>query len=143
MSILKLKKVVIILDEKMYELFKNAMDNQAESIKEITKIVEKVENMNTEAMLTIDEANKRMQETFNTGNKNWRIAFQTLIISICILILGSLAIYFTTPFQASATAESTAISTSSSKSTDNNKNESHSNNKNTYKNVDDGKLKGE
>ena len=119
------------------------MDNQAESIKEITKIVEKVENMNTEAMLTIDESNKRMQETFNTGNKNWRIAFQTLIISICILILGSLAIYFMTPFQAYAKAESTAISNSSSKSTDNNKNESHSNNKNIDKNVSNGKLKGE
>ena len=152
MSILKLKKVVIILDEfknnincddRLYELLKNAMDNQAESIKEITNIVEKVENMNTEAMLTIDESNKRMQETFNTGNKNWRIAFQTLIISICILILGSLAIYFMTPFQAYAKAESTAISNSSSKSTDNNKTESHSNNKNIDKNVSNGKLKGE
>lgn len=126
----------------MYELFKNAMDNQAESIKEITKIVEKVENMNTEAMLTIDEANKRMQETFNTGNKNWRIAFQTLIISICILILGSLGIYFLTPFQASASAEATSTSTSSSNSTDNN-NTSNSNNKNIDKNNNNSKLKEE
>lgn len=129
----------------MYELFKNAMDNQTESIKEITKIVEKVENMNTEAMLTIDESNKRMQEAFNTGNKNWRIAFQTFVISICILILGSLSIYFFSPNDISATAtaesESASVSTSSSNSTDNNKNTSKSDNKD--KDESESKLKGE
>ena len=108
------------LEEKLYDMIKKGMDNQQESIKYLSDVVNKITDSQEQTMLLLDETNRRTQEHANKESENWRKATIGCVLIICLMFLGMIAIYFITPFESSSTSisESVAISESNSYSED-------------------------
>ena len=137
MSILKLKKVVIILDEfknnincddRLYELLKDTLDQQKEILKSNNETLSKYCASMDETMLLMDgriekESKEKLDTMKHMSTENkWTVVITCGIVSLSFVILAIayLLIYFFSPSDITATANSTSISSSVSSSKDNN-----------------------
>lgn len=109
-----------IYNDKMYELFKNAMANQDKCIEYLSSTVEKITTSNESVMLLLDETNRRTQEHADRESANWRKAIIWCIGLICATFLGVVAIYFLTPWESVSTSISSSTSISEYHSKDKN-----------------------
>lgn len=100
------------LEERMYELFKNAMDNQQRCIEYLSETVEKITNSQESTMLLLDETNRRTQEHADKESSNWRLGLIISIGLICATYLAIIAVYFYSPWESSSTSTSTSTSVS-------------------------------
>ena len=109
------------MEEKLYDMIKESMCSQQESIKYLSDVVNKITDSQEQTMLLLDETNRRTQEHADKESTNWRNAIICCVFITCLMFAGIVAIYFLTPFQVSseATATSTSISNSESYSNDN------------------------
>lgn len=139
MSILKLKKVVIILDEfknntncddRLYELLRDTLEQQKEIVKSYGEAMSKYSSSMDETMLLLDNrCEKESKEKLETmkhmsTEHKWTVVITSAIVSLSFVILAIayLLIYFFSPSDITATASSTAISSSVSSSKDDNEN---------------------
>lgn len=109
------------MEEKLYDMIKESMCSQQESIKYLSDVVNKITDSQEQTMLLLDETNRRTQEHADKESANWRNAIICCVFIICLMFVGIVAIYFITPFDSSSTSisESTSISKATSCSSDN------------------------
>lgn len=102
------------MEEKLYDMIKENLNNQQESIKYLSDVVNKITESQEQTMLLLDETNRRTQEHADKESTNWRSAIISCVLIICLMFVGVITIYFITPFESSSTSISTSISESTS-----------------------------